>query len=70
MPWSVVEGNDYFFMYGYLNLQTAMIASPNRFKGVPSFTIQPSGIKKGRTYTFDYFLKFFPQARKLGHRRV
>ena len=70
MPWSVVEGARWFLMYGYLDLNTAMIASPNRFKGMPSFTYQPKGVKKDRTYTIDYFLRFFPQAREYRHRRL
>ena len=59
MPWGIIESMNYFMMYGYLDLNTVMIASPNRFKGIPSFSLQPRGIKKGKTYTFDYFMKFF-----------
>lgn len=60
-PQMVIERKDRFFMYGYLDVNTYAIFSPNKEGCLPAFMASPNGIKKGETCTFDIFYKAFPK---------
>lgn len=60
-PYGIVEGKDRFFLWGYLDISSFTVLTPNRNDWIPSFMISPQGITKGKSYSFDYTYKVFPK---------
>jgi len=62
-PYGILERADRLFLWGFLDLNCFAVMTPNRFGGVPSFSIAPTGIAAGDHYSFDFTYKVLPKPR-------
>jgi len=62
-PYGILERGDRLFLWGFLDLNSFAAMTPNRFGGVPSFSIAPTGIAEGDHYSFDFTYKVLPKPR-------
>jgi hypothetical protein len=62
-PYVILEGDDRLFLWGYMDLNSFAVLTPNRLGGLPSFSIAPTGIKQGESYSFDFTYKVLPKPR-------
>lgn len=59
MPMSVFESADAFLLWGYRDLNTYAFFTPNHLVPGIGFTVTPRLVKRGETFTFDFFVKPF-----------
>lgn len=62
-PYGVLERGDRLFLWGFLDLNSFAVMTPNRFGGAPSFSVAPTGIARGGHYAFDFTYKVLPKPR-------
>jgi hypothetical protein len=61
MPRGIVEGNDRWWLWGFLDLGGHYCTTPNREAGwLPWVSMTPK-VLKGKSYTFDIFYKVLPK---------
>lgn len=61
-PMSLLIADDRYFLWGYLDLGSYVVLAKNYTPNIsPSFMVSPTGISKGKGYTFDYIYKTFPR---------
>ncbi len=57
-PAGILMRKDRCFLWGYLNLNSYVVLAPNTDPDrIPEFMINPKGVKKGESYTFDFVYK-------------
>ena len=62
-PYGILEGPDRLLVWGYLDLNSFAVLTPNRLGGLPAFAIAPTGLQQGEGYAFDFTYKVLPKPR-------
>lgn len=63
-PFGVLEKKEGFLLWGAMDIAKFRSLTPNMApNSIPSFTYEPLSLRKGKTFTFDVTLKWFPKPR-------